>query len=148
MEVILLKDVKGLGHSGDIIKVRPGFARNKLIPEGMALRASKRNLAVAEERKKIAQIKKKRENAADHNLVAKISKTEITIEAQVGEDEKMFGSVTANDIQKALAEKDISIDRNSILLDEHIRALGIYHVPIKISSDINGDLKVYVIKAW
>ena len=104
MEVILLKDVKGLGHSGDIIKVRPGFARNKLIPEGMALRASKRNLAVAEERKKIAQIKKKRENAADHNLVAKISKTEITIEAQVGEDEKMFGSVTANDIQKALAE--------------------------------------------
>ena len=147
MEVILLKDVKGLGHSGDIIKVRPGFARNKLIPEGMALRASKRNLAVAEERKKIAQIKKKRENAADHNLVAKISKTEITIEAQVGEDEKMFGSVTANDIQKALAEKDISIDRNSILLDEHIRALGIYHVPIKISSDVNGDLKVYVIKA-
>ena len=147
MEVILLKDVKGLGHSGDIIKVRPGFARNKLIPEGMALRASKRNLAVAEERKKIAQIKKKRENAAEHNLVAKISKTEITIEAQVGEDEKMFGSVTANDIQKALAEKDISIDRNSILLDEHIRALGIYHVPIKISSDINGDLKVYVIKA-
>ena len=147
MEVILLKDVKGLGHSGDIIKVRPGFARNKLIPEGMALRASKRNLAVAEERKKIAQIKKKRENAADHNLVAKISKTEITIEAQVGDDEKMFGSVTANDIQKALAEKDISIDRNSILLDEHIRALGIYHVPIKISSDINGDLKVYVIKA-
>tara|TARA_B100000579_G_C22754464_1_gene815700 strand:- start:645 stop:1088 length:444 start_codon:yes stop_codon:yes gene_type:complete len=147
MEVILLKDVKGLGHSGDIIKVRPGFARNKLIPEGMALRASKRNLAVAEERKKIAQIKKKRENAADHNLVAKISKTEITIEAQVGEDEKMFGSVTANDIQKALAEKDISIDRNSIILDEHIRALGIYHVPIKISSDINGDLKVYVIKA-
>ena len=147
MEVILLKDVKGLGHSGDIIKVRPGFARNKLIPEGMALRASKRNLAVAEERKKIAQIKKKRENEADNNLVAKISKTEITIEAQVGEDEKMFGSVTANDIQKALAEKDISIDRNSILLDEHIRALGIYHVPIKISSDINGDLKVYVIKA-
>ena len=147
MEVILLKDVKGLGHSGDIIKVRPGFARNKLIPEGMALRASKRNLAVAEERKKIAQIKKKRENAADHNLVAKISKTEITIEAQVGEDEKMFGSVTANDIQKALAEKDISIDRNSILLDEHIRALGIYHVPIRISSDVNGDLKVYVIKA-
>ena len=147
MEVILLKDVKGLGHSGDVIKVRPGFARNKLIPEGMALRASKRNLAVAEERKKIAQIKKKRENTADNNLVAKISKTEITIEAQVGEDEKMFGSVTANDIQKALAEKDISIDRNSILLDEHIRALGIYHVPIKISSDINGDLKVYVIKA-
>ena len=127
--------------------MRPGFARNKLIPEGVALRASKQNLAVAQERKKIAQIKKKRENAADHNLVAKISKTEITIEAQVGEDEKMFGSVTANDIQKALAEKNISIDRNSILLDEHIRALGIYHVPIKISSDINGDLKVYVIKA-
>ena len=147
MEVILLKDMKGLGHSGDVITVKPGFARNKLIPEGAALRASKRNLAVAEERKKIAQIKKKRESAADHNLVAKISKTEITIEAQVGEDEKMFGSVTANDIQKALAEKDISIDRNSILLDEHIRALGIYHVPIKISSDVNGNLKVYVIKA-
>ena len=147
MEVILLKDMKGLGRSGDIITVKPGFARNKLIPEGVALRASKRNLAVSEERKKISEIKKKRENAAAHNLVTKISKPEITIEAQVGEDEKMFGSVTAKDIQRALAEKDISIDRNSVLLDEQIRALGIYHVPIKISSNINGDLKVYVIKA-
>ena len=146
MEVILLEDVQGLGDAGDVVVVKPGFARNKLIPDGVALRASKRNLAVAEERKRVSKMRKDRESEADYNLVDKLSKTEITIEAQVGDDEKMFGSVTAIDIHKALDEKEINIDRHAIELEEPIKSLGIYHVPVKISAEHTGDLKVYVIK--
>lgn len=146
MDVILLEDVQGLGDVGDVVAVKPGFARNKLIPDGVALRASKRNLAVAEERKRVSKMRKDRESEADYNLVDKLSKTEITIEAQVGDDEKMFGSVTAIDIHKALDEKEINIDRHAIELEEPIKSLGIYHVPVKISAEHTGDLKVYVIK--
>ena len=130
MDVILLKDCDGLGQAGDLVDVKPGFARNKLIPEGIALRASKKNLAIAEERKMVAKNRLKREDAANEDLLKKLSKTEITIEAQVGEEDKMFGSITTLDIHKALQEKGINVDRNSIKLDEPIKALGIYHVPI------------------
>ena len=147
MDVILLEDVQGLGDAGDVVTVKPGFARNKLIPDGVALRASKRNLAVAEERKRVSKMRKDRESEADYNLVDKLSKIEITIEAQVGDDEKMFGSVTAIDIHKALDEKKINIDRHAIELEEPIKSLGIYHIPVKVSAENTGDLKVYVIKA-
>ena len=146
MDVILLQDVEDLGDAGDVVKVKPGFARNKLIPEGSALRASKRNLAVAEERKRIVKTRKDREMAIHQTLAGKIAKTEITIEAQVGDDEKMFGSVTHLDIQKALSEKGLEIDRHTIQLEEPIKSLGIYHVPVQITPDISGDVKVYVIK--
>ena len=146
MDVILLEDVQGLGDAGDVVVVKPGFARNKLIPDGVALRASKRNLAVAEERKRVSKMRKDRESEADYNLIDKLSKTEITIEAQVGDDEKMFGSVTAIDIHKALDEKEMNIDRHAIELEEPIKSLGIYHVPVKVSAEHTGDLKVYVIK--
>ena len=132
MEVILLKDFDGLGEAGDIVIVKPGFARNKLIPEGIALRASKRNLAIAEERKRTLKNRNLREQTANETLLNTLSKTEITIETQVGDEDKMFGSVTSIDIHKALKEKGLEIDRNSIMLDEPIKALGIYHVPIKI----------------
>ena len=147
MEIILLQDVNGLGEAGDVVNVKPGYARNKLVPEGLALRASKRNLAVAEERKQIVKMRKVREAAADAVMVERLSKIEITIEAQVGEEDKMFGSITTLDIHKALEEKSIIVDRQSIFLDEPIKALGIYHVPVRVSSDLNGDVKIYVIKS-
>ena len=147
MDVILLKDYDGLGQAGDLVDVKPGFARNKLIPEGIALRASKKNLAIAEERKMVTQNRLKREDAANEDLLKKLSKTEITIEAQVGDEDKMFGSITTLDIHKALQEKGINVDRNSIKLDEPIKALGIYHVPISVSSNFEGDVKIYVIKS-
>ena len=147
MEIILLQEVNGLGEAGDVVKVKPGYARNKLVPEGLALRASKRNLAVAEERKQIVKLRKDREAIADEAMVARLSKIEITIEAQVGEEDKMFGSVTALDIQKALEEKRIIVDRHAILLDEPIKTLGIYHVSVRVSTNLNGDVKIYVIKS-
>ena len=147
MEIILLSDIDGLGSAGDIVKVKPGFARNKLIPEGLALRASKKNLAISVERKRVNKRRESRLNEAGENLINKISKLEITISAQVGEDEKMFGSITNIDIQKALEENKINVDRSSIILKEPIKSLGIYHVPINVSDKLSGDLKVYVIKA-
>ncbi|MAV96375.1 MAG: 50S ribosomal protein L9 [Candidatus Marinimicrobia bacterium] len=147
MEIILLQDYDGLGEAGDVVSVKPGFARNKLIPEGVALRASKRNLAISRERKITTQNKKVREAALYDSLAKTLSKTEITIEAQVGEEDKMFGSVTAMDIHKALLEKDIEVERQGILLDEPIKALGIYHVSVRVAPNVNSDIKIYVIKS-
>jgi len=147
MDIILLKDYDGLGDAGDIVNVKPGYARNKLIPEGVALRASKRNLAIAQERKRTLENRQEREDVAKDILIKNLTKTEITIEAQVGEEDKMFGSVTAMDIQKSLEEKGIDLDRNAILLDEPIKALGIYHVSVRVAPNLNGDVKVYVIKS-
>jgi len=147
MDIILLIDYENLGNAGDIVKVKPGFARNFLIPKGVALRASKRNMAIAEEKKQIALIKKERELASFNQFSKKLSKTEITIEVQVGDEDKMFGSVTNQDIQQSLKDKGIDVDRSAIMLDEPIKTLGIYHVKIKVSSDINSDVKIYVIKA-
>ena len=147
MEIILLKDLEGRGVAGDIINVKPGYARNKLIPDGLALRASKRNLAIAEEQKKIAQRKRSQAYASQNAMLDALKKIEITIEAQVGDEEKMFGSITNIDIHKALKEKSVNVDRSAILLDEPIKSLGIYHVPIKVAPELIGDIKIYVIKA-
>jgi len=146
MEVILLEDFEGLGASGEIVRVKPGYARNYLFPRGIALRSSKKNRAVAEERKRNKELKSKRLNKANESLANKINKTELTFEAQVGDEEKMFGAVTSKDIHSALEEKGITLDKNAILLDESIKALGIYHIPIKLDSESETELKIYVIK--
>ena len=146
MKVILLSDVENLGESGDVIAVKPGYARNKLIPQGLALRASNRNIAVANENKRVATAKLERANQALNVLAKKLSKVEITIEVKVGDEEKMFGSITNTDIHKELIDKGFEIEKNQISIEEPIKALGIYHINIKISTDINSDVKLYVIK--
>ena len=146
MEVILLKDLEGLGLEGELVKVKPGFARNFLVPRGIALRASKSNLAVAEERKRIKEAKENRVEKANQVLIDKLAKTNITIEVQVGEEERIFGSVTTQDIQKSLEEKGITIDRSCILMEEPIKSLGVYNIPVKITVDLESEIKVYVIK--
>ena len=147
MKIILISDYEGLGKAGELIDVKPGFARNKLLPNGFALRASKKNIALIEEKKKVIETSKKREDALLQDLLEQLSKTEITIEAQVGEEEKMFGSITSNDIQKSLEEKGVVIDRNTILLDSPIKSLGIFHVKVRLSKDHECEVKVYVIKS-
>ena len=146
MKVILLNDVENLGFAGDIVTVKPGYARNKLIPKGMALRASNKNIALASERKKVANIKLERENIALQKLAKKLSNVEITIEVNVGEEDKMFGSITNLDVQKELSSKGFDIDKSQVLIDEPIKALGIYHAKIKITQDISSNVKIYVIK--
>jgi len=147
MEVILLKEHESLGEIGDIINVKPGYARNFLFPKGIAVRSSKRNIALADEQKKTLQKRTERESKVNEELMSELAKVEISIEVEVGEEEKMFGSVTNLDIHKALTEKDIAIERQSILLDQPIKSLGVHNVPVKISSGEKQEIKVYVIKA-
>jgi large subunit ribosomal protein L9 len=146
MDVILLKDVDNLGTAGDVVKVKPGFARNYLVPRGMALRASKQNLAIAEERKRVIRNRAGRAQKVYIDLSNSITKTELTIEVQVGEEERMFGSITSQDIHQALLDKKISVDRHAIQLEEPIKALGVYNVPVKVTPDLMPELKLYVIK--
>lgn len=146
MEIILLSDVENLGESGDVVTVKPGFARNKLIPQGLALRASNRNIAIASEKNRVAEAKLDRENQAMNALAKKLSKVEITIEVKVGDEEKMFGSITNKDIHKELMDKGFELERSQITIKDPIKALGIYHIQVKVSKDIVSDVKLYVIK--
>ena len=147
MDIILLQDVETLGTSGDIIKVKPGYARNFLFPRGLAVRSSKRNRALADEKKNSAKAKQLREAQVYEELVNKLKNTEVTIEVQVGGEDRLFGSVTSQDIHKALIEKGVEIDRHSIELEEPIKALGIYEVNVKVAKGLLQEIKVYVIQA-
>jgi large subunit ribosomal protein L9 len=147
MEIILLQDVETLGTSGDIIVVKPGYARNFLFPQGLAVRSSKRNRALADEKKNVTKARALREVKVYEELISNLKKTEVTIEVQVGDEDRLFGSVTSQDIHKALTEKGIEVDRHAILLEEPIKALGIYEVPVKITKGLNQEVKVYVIQA-
>ena len=147
MDVILLQDVETLGTAGDIINVKPGYARNFLFPKGLAVRSSKRNRALADEKKEVAKSRAVREAKAYEELMNKLKKVDITIEVNVGGEDRLFGSVTSQDIHKVLMEKGVEVDRHAVLLEEPIKALGIYDVPVKITKGLSQEVKVYVIQS-
>tara|TARA_B110000014_G_scaffold113615_1_gene77981 strand:+ start:663 stop:1106 length:444 start_codon:yes stop_codon:yes gene_type:complete len=147
MDVILLQDVETLGTAGDIINVKPGYARNFLFPKGLAVRSSKRNRALADEKKEVAKSRFVREAKVYEELMNKLKKIEITIEVNVGGEDRLFGSVTSQDIHKVLMEKGVEVDRHAVLLEEPIKALGIYDVPVKITKGLSQEVKVYVIQS-
>jgi len=147
MEIILLEDVDSLGNAGEIVNVKPGYARNFLFSHGLAVRSSKRNRAMINEKKAAIKARTNREAKVFEELLSQLKKIEITIEVEVGEDEKLFGSVTNKDIHKAILEKGIEIERNSIELEVPIKSLGIYDVNVNIAKGLSEKIKVYVIQA-
>ena len=147
MEIILLEDVASLGNAGEIVNVKPGYARNFLFSHGLAVRSSKRNRAMINEKKAAIKARTNREAKVFEELLSQLKKIEITIEVEVGEDEKLFGSVTNKDIHKAILEKGIEIERNSIELEVPLKSLGIYDVNVNIAKGLSEKIKVYVIQA-
>ena len=146
MKVILKQDDDKLGKTGEVITVKSGYARNFLIPRQIAYEATPGNLKkFEEEKKKIAsQMNKEVKNAKI--LAEKLGKVSCTIAVSVGEEDKLFGSVTSQDIFNALEEKGIQVDKRKIQLDDPIKALGIYTVSIKLHTDVTANVKVWVVK--
>lgn len=145
MELILKKTVETLGEEGDIVKVKPGYARNYLIPKKMAVLANKANLAQLEQEKATIEARREKQRLEAEALSKKISGTIITIEHRVGEEEKLFGSVTAADISEKLVEMNIEVDKKNVLLAEPIKTLGEVIVPIKVGYQMTSEITVQVV---
>jgi large subunit ribosomal protein L9 len=144
MELILKKTVESLGEEGDIVKVKPGYARNYLIPKKMAVIANKSNLTLLEQEKATIVARREKQRQESESLSKKISGTTITITHRVGEEDKLFGSVTAADIAAKLAEINIQVDKRNILLTEPIKTLGEVIVPIKVGYQMTSEITVQV----
>ena len=146
MEIILLDKIDNLGNVGDVVTVKPGYARNYLFPKGLAVRSSKRNIAFVEEKRKNIELKIAKEEQASQAFFDSLKNVEILMEVEVGENDKLFGSVTTMDLQKALNEQNIEIEKQDILLDNPIKSLGAYDIPIKVTSSLKQNIKVNVVK--
>ena len=146
MKVILVEDVKALGKSGDQVNVADGYARNFLVPKKLALVASPANQRVYENEAKARVKKHEKEKADAQALAGKLGALSLTIARQAGEDDKLFGSVTNGDIAEALAKEGHKIDKRDIELAEHLKALGIFEVPLKLHPEVTAMVKVWVVK--
>ena len=146
MEIILLDKIDNLGNVGDVVTVKPGYARNYLFPKGLAVRSSKRNIAFVEEKRKNIELKIAKEEQASQAIFDSLKNVEILMEVEVGENDKLFGSVTTMDLQKALNEQNIEIEKQDILLDNPIKSLGVYDIPIKVTPSLKQNIKVNVVK--
>jgi large subunit ribosomal protein L9 len=146
MKIILRQDYGKLGTIGDIVEVKDGYARNFLLPRKIGYQASAGSLRALEEEKKQHQNRDKKELHQAEHLAAELEKVSVTLKVKVGEDEKLFGSVTAQMIADALKEKGVSLDKRTIELEEPIKALGIYTVNIKLFKTVTGNLKVWVVQ--
>ncbi len=146
MKVILRKDHEKLGQVGAVVDVKEGYARNFLVPKGIAYPASDGSMRALEEEKKQAQRRQTKELKGSEKLAADLEKVSITLQMKVGEDEKLFGSVTSQMIADALKEKGFEIDKRIIDLEEPIKALGIYNVDVKLHQNVTGKVKVWVVR--
>lgn len=145
MKVILKQNVPSLGKAGDLVKVNDGYARNLLIPKGLAVEADDKNITAFEFEKKSSLQKAQKEKAGALDLAARLSQVTLTLSRKVGDQHKIFGSVTSKDIEAALKEKGFDIDRKMIVHDEQLKHLGEFKVKIKLATGIDAELKVNVV---
>ena len=145
MEVILKEDIANLGKIGDIVRVRDGYARNYLLPRGLVLEANKKNLKTFEHHKKIVGDQKQKIMRQAQTVGDQLNGVSLVIPMKVGEEGKLFGSVTNIHIEKALRAKGLNVDRRKIQLAEPIKNAGDYDVPVRLSADLTVPLKVSVV---
>ena len=146
MQVILRDDMDNLGKSGEVVNVKPGYARNYLLPRGLAVKATASDVARVEHDKRViaartAKLAKEAQAEAD-----KLSQVSVSIARAVGEEDKLYGSVTTRDIAEALREQGVVVDSKKIHLDEPIKALGMVEVPVKLGRGVTATIKVWVVK--
>ena len=146
MKVILRKDFEQLGKIGDLVEVKNGYARNFLLPRQIAYIATKGNIRALEEEKQQYAKKEIKQLEVAKALSEELAKVSITIPVKVGEEDKIFGSVTSQMIADALKEKDYNIDKRQIILSEPIKALGIYEVNVKLHNEVNAIVKTWVVR--
>ncbi len=146
MKLILREDVDKLGESGDIVEVRAGYGRNYLIPQGKAMMATDGALKQVERMKEQAERRAELTVERAQEMAERLETTSVTIPVEVGEDERIHGSVTTQDVADALAERDIDIDKRKITIDQDIKTLGEYTATISLISEIKAQIKVWVVK--
>ena len=144
MKLILREEVENLGKGGEVVDVKPGYGRNYLLPRGLAVLASTRNVRELEHEKSMAAAKAAKLKASAEAVAKRLSETPVTLKRKVGEQDKLYGSVTAMDVAEAIAARGLQLDRRSIDLSEPIKTLGSFEVPVKLHSDVVGKLKVTV----
>ncbi len=144
MEVILKEDVNKLGHRGDVVKVADGYGRNYLLPGKLAIEATSANKAVIEQMKNSAVRKSAKEKTEAEALATQMNAVELVFERKVGENDHLFGSVTSGDIAQQLEEKGFTVDRRKISLEEPLKQIGEYHVPVKLHREVTSHVKVTV----
>ncbi len=146
MEIILRQAVENLGKTGDVVNVKPGYARNYLLPHGLAYEATPGNLKrIQQERDRLEAAENERRGTAQ-GLAERLEQVSLTFSARVGEEGKLFGSVTATDIAQQLEAQGYHIEKRQIDLHEPIKALGVYRVPIRLHADVKPEVRVWVIK--
>jgi len=146
MDVILLQDVEGLGKRGETVKVAGGYGRNYLIPTRRAIQAGGASANIFKEAERQRTSRDQKTQRAAEKVAQDLSKVSITVPMQAGEDDKLFGSVTASHIAEHLAAQGFELDKRQIELEEPLRALGVYTVKIKLHSEVDGKVKVWVVK--
>jgi large subunit ribosomal protein L9 len=144
MQVILRDDVPNLGRPGDVVKVRPGYARNFLLPRNLAVEANPKNLRAFEHQKRLALLRREAKRTEALKVKDRLEQLTIEVAARAGEAGKLFGSVTNIDIERALGAQGIAIDRRRIILAEPIKELGEFVVPVRVDADVEAGLKLKV----
>jgi large subunit ribosomal protein L9 len=146
MEIILLEDIPSLGKVGDLVKVSDGYGRNYLIPHKLAIKATLKNRKKLEHEKRFAQEKTDKVKRDAEKLANRIEEFSCTITKPVGESGKLFGSVTSKEIEQQLNENGFQIDRKKIELEEPIKNLGVYTIPVRLHSEVIANLKLWVVR--
>ena len=146
MKVILREDVETLGQAGETVDVKDGYGRNFLIPRNLAIPATQANLKAIDEVRKQRDIRVKKRRKAAEVIKDRIEKVQLRIAVMVGEEDRLFGSVTNNDVAKLLEVEGITVDKRAIDLDDPIKALGMYSVPVKLEKDVTAHAKLLVEK--
>lgn len=145
MKVILQEDVKKLGKSGELLSVSDGYARNYLIPRNLAVRATTRNLKELEHHKRVAEQRRARRLKLSADLRERLEGLSVTVAKPVGENEKLYGSVTAKDVEQALKDEGVTVDRKKLRFEDSIRKLGVYTVHVKLEGGDEMPVKVWVV---